>query len=67
VEKKLLATPAIQLLKPFSYLLTEQAKKKEIGKALAVVSNALKQKQILVMRKRSLTIPFLLNNIVEFL
>jgi len=42
VEKKLLATPAIQLLKPFSYLLTEQAKKKEIGKALAVVSNALK-------------------------
>jgi len=67
VEKKLLATPAIQLLKPFSYLLTEQAKEKEIGKALAVVSNALKQKQILVMRKRSLTTPFLLNNIVEFL
>lgn len=31
-----------QLLEPFSYLLRKKAKQEEIGKALAVVSNALK-------------------------
>lgn len=33
-----------QLLEPFSYLLRKKAKQEEIGKALAVVSNALKKK-----------------------
>lgn len=32
-----------QLLEPFSYLLRKKAKQEEIGKALAVVSNALKK------------------------
>jgi len=35
-----------KLLEPFSYLLRKEAKQEEIGKTLAVVSNALKQKQI---------------------
>ena len=45
VEKNSLVTTT-KLLEPFSYLLRKEAKQEEIGKTLAVVSNALKQKQI---------------------